>query len=147
VRLAAKVSSVTAFAHVSETSLDGELNQDLVNCSQNAMPNLTFLFKEEISRIARKEVRAETARLRKNSSQCRSEIPALKRSLAGLDRQLRRNLRDIRQAAAPIDDNAQGQRFRFSAKDFAAQRQRLGLSAREVAVAMNGQERGRRAPQ
>jgi len=44
------------------------------------MANIASLLKSEISRIARKEVRAETQTLKKASAQYRSDIAALKRS-------------------------------------------------------------------
>jgi len=98
------------------------------------MPNIQTLLKNEIARIARKEVRAETQRLKKNSSNYRSQIAALKRTVAGLQKQL--NRRRGAAAAAPGADDAgeEGRGFRFSAKGLAAQRRRLGLSAREVAL-------------
>jgi DNA-binding transcriptional regulator YiaG len=94
------------------------------------MPNITSLLKEEISRVARKEIRVETGRLKKSSTQYRSDIAALKRRLADLERQLKNYSKGNRQPPAAADEKRKG--FRFSAKGFAAQRQRLGLSAREV---------------
>ncbi|MDZ4073711.1 MAG: hypothetical protein U1E04_03055 [Hylemonella sp.] len=46
------------------------------------MANFASLLKTEISRIARKEIRAETEILKKASAQYRSDIAALKRRLA-----------------------------------------------------------------
>lgn len=45
------------------------------------MANIASFLKSEISRIARKEIRAETETLKKASSQYRSDIAALKRRL------------------------------------------------------------------
>jgi DNA-binding transcriptional regulator YiaG len=100
------------------------------------MPNIQSLLKNEIARIARKEVRAETERLKKSSTSYRSQIAALKRSVAALEKQLNRQRGA---AAAPAsageEEEQDGRRgFRFSAKGLAAQRRRLGLSAREVAL-------------
>lgn len=97
------------------------------------MPNIQTLLKSEIARIARKEVRAETERLKKSSTQYRSQIAALKRSVAALQKQLNRQRGGA--VAAEGGEEAEGPRgFRFSAKGLAAQRRRLGLSAREVAL-------------
>ena len=54
------------------------------------MSNIASVLKEEISRIARKEIRRETASLKKSSTMYRSEIAALKRRVHELERQLRR---------------------------------------------------------
>jgi hypothetical protein len=54
------------------------------------MPNIATLLKGEISRIARKEVRAETESLKKQSSQYRGQIAALKRQVADLEKLLRK---------------------------------------------------------
>ena len=43
------------------------------------MANIASLLKSEISRVARKEVRAETAGLKKALGNCRGEIATLKR--------------------------------------------------------------------
>ena len=54
------------------------------------MANIASLLKSEISRVARKEVRAETAGLKKALSSSRSEIAALKRRALALESELRR---------------------------------------------------------
>ncbi len=46
--------------------------------------------KNEIARLAKKEVRAETQALKKASAQYRSEIAALKRRIAGLETQIKK---------------------------------------------------------
>jgi len=96
-----------------------------------AMPNIASILKSEISRVARKEVRAEVSGLKKGVSGHRSEIAALKRRLLALEQQLRQ-LGKARARAAPAatdDDAGVPDARRFSAKGFASQRRRLGLSA------------------
>jgi DNA-binding transcriptional regulator YiaG len=99
------------------------------------MANVASVLKEEISRIARKEIRRETSSLKKSSTTHRSEIAALKRRLLELERELRRVGRE-RQASVPPaaneDPSARGNRF--SARSMAAQRRRLGLSAAECGL-------------
>ncbi|MDF2457743.1 MAG: transcriptional regulator, family [Nitrospira sp.] len=100
------------------------------------MSNIQSILKSEISRIARKEVRAETGALKKSSTQYRSEIAALKRRLANLEKLLKRQARTIK-AVAPAardagDDESKAEGLRFRAKGFAAHRQRLGLSAAQA---------------
>ncbi len=97
------------------------------------MPNIQSVLKSEIARIARKEVRAETEQLKKSSTQYRSQIAALKRTVASLEKQLKRQRRSA-PAAAPAEGDESRPGFRFSAKGLAAQRRRLALSAREVAL-------------
>ena len=54
------------------------------------MSNVASVLKEEIARVARKEIRRETSALKKSSTTHRSEIAALKRRVLELERQLRR---------------------------------------------------------
>jgi DNA-binding transcriptional regulator YiaG len=99
------------------------------------MPNVASVLKEEIARVARKEIRRETSSLKKSSSTYRSEIAALKRRVLELERQLRRAGRGgqpSRPAAANEDSISSG--TRFSARSMASQRRRLGLSAAECGL-------------
>ena len=102
------------------------------------MPNIASVFKEEISRIARKEVRRETAGLKKANSTYRAEIASLKRRAQALEKALRQAMR--RRATAPAstgsrsDDEGPGRGLRFRPKGLAKLRERLGLSARECGL-------------
>jgi DNA-binding transcriptional regulator YiaG len=86
--------------------------------------------KDEVARLARKEIRRQTATLQKASAQYRRDIAALKRSAAGLERQVALLERKVAEqptpGAAPAEEGA---RPRFTAKGLRSQRQRLGLSA------------------
>lgn len=93
------------------------------------MPNIASVLKEEITRLARKELRSETVTLKKVSAQYRSEIAALKRRVAVLERQLSDlEKKTTKETAVPATTDTVG-RVRFTAKGLRAQRQRLGLSA------------------
>jgi DNA-binding transcriptional regulator YiaG len=97
------------------------------------MPNIATVLKGEISRIARKEVRAETESLKKQSTQHRSQIAALKRQLANFEKLLRKQSKEAKSATtAPGDEDAARVGLRFRSKGFAAHRQRLGLSAAQA---------------
>ena len=99
------------------------------------MSNVASVLKEEIARVARKEIRRETSSLKKSSSTHRSEIAALKRRVLELERQQRRagpGRQAPPPAAANEDSVAPG--TRFSAKSMASQRRRLGLSAAECGL-------------
>jgi len=99
------------------------------------MSNVASVLKEEIARVARKEVRRETAALKKASATCRAEIAALKRRVLELERQLRRAGKGAAAAApAAAKDDSASQGTRFSAKSMASQRRRLGLSAAECGL-------------
>ena len=65
------------------------------------MPNLNAALKSEISRVARKELRAELDSLRKTLAQYRASLTIVKRQVAALERRtrgaLRANLTQARQ--------------------------------------------------
>ena len=96
------------------------------------MPNIATALKQEISRIARREIRGETAALKKAATNYRSEIAALKRRAQALEQQVRR----LTKWKAPPEADPDGSpaNFRFSAKGLASQRKRLGLSATDAGL-------------
>ncbi|HEV8211330.1 MAG TPA: hypothetical protein VGP77_14460 [Vicinamibacterales bacterium] len=100
------------------------------------MSNVASVLKEEIVRVARKEIRRETSSLKKSSTTYRSEIAALKRRVLELERQLRRVGRGGQAASSPVAANEESVSpgTRFSAKSMASQRRRLGLSAAECGL-------------
>ena len=118
------------------------------------MANFASALKEEISRIARKEIRQQTTGTAKSVAQCEREIAALKRQI----HELQRKLSPPRAQAAPKPakgkstkaapkgkpgsaadtppapakksaSDTKSARSRFSAKGLKANRERLGLSA------------------
>jgi len=101
------------------------------------MPNIAALLKDEIARIARKEVRAQTEDVRKASVHYRTSIAGLRKRIEELERELKRVRRvAVRsEAAAPSgDDDEGGTHRRFSPTRLAAQRHKLGLSAADFAA-------------
>ncbi|MNK81179.1 transcriptional repressor DicA [compost metagenome] len=96
------------------------------------MPNVASILKAEISRVARKEVRAEIETLKKASVAHRSSIADLRRQVSALEKELRRVAKGaVRAPAAPDSENDAGEvtKRRFSASRLAAHRAKLGLSA------------------
>jgi len=95
------------------------------------MPNIASILKSEIARIARREIRAETESLKKQTAQYRSLIAALKRQIADIERALRTQSKRLRAtpATAATEEAAARTGLRFRSKGFAAHRKRLGLSA------------------
>ena len=73
--------------------------------------------------------------LKKASAAYRSEIAALKRRAAEMERQLRHVSKTVRPSVpAAANDDSDSQGPRFSAKSIASQRRRLGLSAAECGL-------------
>ena len=93
------------------------------------MPNVASVLKDEIRRLAKKEVKAETAVTKRASAQHRRDIAELKRvvdnlskRIAFLERQEKRRV-----AKRPSKEAAEG--ARFSPRWLKAHRERLGISA------------------
>jgi DNA-binding transcriptional regulator YiaG len=95
------------------------------------MPNLAAFLKSEIARIARKETKGELQTLRRAVMQHRSDVAALKRRVGALEQQVKRLSKASSKANPEPEGESQNGRLRFSAKGFASQRHRLGLSAEE----------------
>ena len=96
------------------------------------MPNIASILKSEITRIARKEIRAEVEGLKKSVGGYRSEIAALKRRAQSLEQQVKRLEKSVPKPEALTLET--GKAPRFSAKGLGKQRQRLELSADAVGV-------------
>ena len=98
------------------------------------MPNIASVFKDEVARIARKEIRGEITALKRANVRHRSEIAALKRHAAALEK-LVRSLSKSRSRASPAAPDTDSRKTpRFSAKGLVSQRKRLGLSAAELGL-------------
>jgi len=98
------------------------------------MPNLAATLKEEIQRLARKEIKAQTGSTKQAVAQYRREIAKLKRQaqkqqkkIAFLETQEQKRL----EKPQAIEESVEG--VRFSARSVKAQRERLGLSAADYA--------------
>ena len=93
------------------------------------MPNIASILKDEIIRLARREVRKEVEGLKKASAHSRTEIAGLKRRVADLEKQHARLEKRTPKKVIPEAEGEGTTRHRFSAERFAAQRQKLGVSA------------------
>ena len=98
------------------------------------MPNLASVLKGEIVRLARKEVRREVEGLTNASTRYRAEIAALKRRVADLEKKHVRLEKSGSGKVTPKTEGEETTRHRFSAKRFAAQRQKLGVSAQDMGL-------------
>jgi DNA-binding transcriptional regulator YiaG len=99
-----------------------------------SMPNIASILKNEISRVARKEVRSQTLSLKKAVGAYRAEIAALKRRTQALEQALRGLSKAQSKVASSQESAVPAQPLRFTAKGFAAQRRRLGLSAHDCGL-------------
>lgn len=95
------------------------------------MPNVASVLKDEIARVARRQLRAEIEPLKRASAQYRSSIAVLKRELATLQKQLKKASRAHAKPQDSEGGETESPRRRFSAARLAAHRNKLGLSATE----------------
>ena len=105
------------------------------------MPNIASVFKAEITRLARKEVRDNSDALRKAVAAHRTEIASLKRRIHDLEGTVKKLAKEqgamsVRPAAPASSESgdSSGSGLRFRAKGMAANRKRLGLSAADFAL-------------
>jgi DNA-binding transcriptional regulator YiaG len=105
------------------------------------MPNLATVFKAEIARLARKELRGNSDGLKKAIATQRSEIVELKRRIKDLEATVKRLAKgaDAKQGRARPGASSETSEpdptsLRFRAKGMAANRKRLGLSAADFGL-------------
>ena len=96
--------------------------------------NIATALKSEISRVARKEVRAEVSALKKASSKYRSDIAGLKRQIMQLERLVGQLSKGARKKVAEPSTGEPATVARYSAKNLAASRKKLGLSAADFGL-------------
>ena len=92
------------------------------------MSSIVQALKSEIVRVARQQVRAETAQLKKASSRYRKEIAELKRQISALRQQASQRAKST-VATASASTPSDAPKVRFSAARLKKHRQRLELSA------------------
>jgi DNA-binding transcriptional regulator YiaG len=96
------------------------------------MPNIAVVLKDEIRRLARKEVKSQTIATRRAVAQVRKDITALKRLVQAQQKRLAFFVSQAeKQTGRPqaADETLAG--VRFSARSVRAQRNRMGLSAED----------------
>jgi DNA-binding transcriptional regulator YiaG len=98
------------------------------------MPNVAGVLREEICRLAKKEIKAQVGKTQKAAAQYRRDIAKLKRQLGQHEKEIRLlKRRTQEQPGQPQADENEMDGVRFSARSVKAQRQRLGLSAADYA--------------
>ncbi len=98
------------------------------------MANLASVLKSEIARLARKEVRTETAAMRKAVSNYRSDIAELKRTIKDQQRRISSlESKQARPSKAVKPAKSEIGNVRFSPKGLRSHREKLGISAADYA--------------
>ena len=103
------------------------------------MSTFATQLKNEIGRLAKKEVRAETASIKKANSQYRADIAELKRRLTQLESQIKKS-----PTQSPMPQKVRSEsneNLRFRVDGFATLRKKLGLTANEMGalIGVSGQ--------
>lgn len=107
------------------------------------MTTFASSLKKEIARVARKELKDELGAMRKALTSYRTDIAALKRQVRELQvalRQTSRRADKVLKTVAPeavaeaAEAPKRGRRAVFSAERFKAQRERLGLTQKDMAA-------------
>jgi DNA-binding transcriptional regulator YiaG len=92
------------------------------------MPNIAGVLRQEICRLAKREVKAQVGKTQRASAQYRRDIASLKRLMSQQNREIKLlKKRAQQQGQVPEDEPLDA--VRFSARSVKAQRRRLGLSA------------------
>lgn len=95
------------------------------------MPNIAAILKDEIRRLAKREVKAQTGKTKQAVVQHRHEIASLKRTIQGQQKEIARlkSLENKRTGQPEVKEEDGVEGARFSAKSVRSQRARLKLSA------------------
>ena len=94
------------------------------------MPNMAVLLREEITRLARKEIRGQTNGLKKASVDYRKKIAEMKNQISELQRKVTSLEKQVQKSSRTQPTaSAKSRGVRFSAKGLRSNRERLGLSA------------------
>lgn len=130
----------TTTAYCDEVHSHG-VNLTLVSQPIQKITNLPFLnfpmstfanqLKSEISRIAKREVRAEVQSLKKVSAGYRSEIAALKRRVVALEALVKKQSKPTK-VSPETNNEEESTSLRFRVAGFANLRKKLGVTAAEM---------------
>lgn len=102
------------------------------------MSNIASVFKDEVARQVRRQLRGETESLKKASNRYRSDIAALKRRIDALEKQVSHLEKLAKANAAPAATEDPDKKLRFKPQGVRAAepprpvRARVGYSARRL---------------
>lgn len=118
------------------------------------MSKIAQVLRDEVTRLARKEVKSQTDALRRSNAQYRRDIAELKRQSASMARQIAFLEGEERKRASSAPPKSAAEGRRFSPRWLKKHRDKLGLSAADYAklVGVSAQtiynwERGKAKPQ
>jgi DNA-binding transcriptional regulator YiaG len=95
------------------------------------MPNIGNILKQEISRLARREIKQQTTALYKAAAGYRRDIASLKRQVAALERTTKAQNKQLKKTTPVVAEPDTALRFR--ADGFKTLRKKLDLSAEQIA--------------
>ena len=99
------------------------------------MPDLASTLKQEIQRLARKEIKALTGSTKKAVAGYRQEIAALKRQLRTQEKKISfLENQEKKRLEQPETEEVPAEKVRFSPRSVKAQRERLGFSVNDYAL-------------
>jgi len=99
------------------------------------MTDIASLLKSEITRLARKELRAQLEPYKKSAAQLKTQVAALREEVSVLKSELKALNKGSRPAITPAANEAsKPSRMRFTAKGFATMRTNFGLSRAEMGM-------------
>ena len=98
------------------------------------MPNFAAAMRQEVVRLARKEIKSAVGSTRQAVAQYRREIASLKRRLSEAEKKIAfLETKESKRGIAPPASEEEAASVRFSPKSVRNHRKRLGLSAEEYA--------------
>lgn len=101
------------------------------------MATFSLVFKDEVSRLARKATREMIDPVRSSATSSRHQIAQMKKEMAAMRKELTALRRGFGKTASVQPDPKISNKPRFSAKGFATLRAKLGLSREEMAKLLN----------
>jgi len=106
----------------------------MASIEKRYMTTLAIALKDEIRRLARKEIKAQTGKTARAVARYRRQIAALKRQIREQERRLASlQKQEQKRADSPHKSITPNGSMRFSARSVRAQRQRVALSAADYA--------------
>lgn len=98
------------------------------------MSNLATAFKQEIARVARRELRAEIDALKAAAARQRAAAAEVRREQVAMHRELAVLRKQVKVLTSNAAEQGGGKLLRFSPERLVAARKKLGLSARQLGL-------------
>lgn len=95
------------------------------------MSNFNTVFKDEVARLARKEIKAQLEPLATTNRNLKKEISTLRQRITTLEKIAERSKKPSKRPSAPDEDQAP---IRYSHKGLVAMRQKFGISQTEMGM-------------